>query len=451
MSVAESRSPQNPADVVANAPAAGGAGVAEAVRRARAAQRGWAGANAAERASALVSAADAVAGAAAELSALVVREVGKPVTEARGEVARSAAILRYYAQQVFDPIGALHEPSGAGLAYTRRRPRGVAGLITPWNFPLAIPLWKAAPALAFGNTVVLKPAPQALGCALRLAELLGLPEDVFQVVPGDAEEGAALIEAVDVVSFTGSAAVGRTVSVAAAGRGVPVQAEMGGQNAAIVLDDAALETAAAQIAAAAYGYAGQKCTATKRVITVGNAAEVREALVAAIAKLGVGDPADPGTAVGPLIEEAARDRVVAATVGGRVLAGGEALARDGWFAAPTLVDGVPGDHLLARDEVFGPICLVQDAGSVDEAVALANGVRYGLSAAVYTRDLDRALDVSARLDAGLIKVNAPTSGVDFYLPFGGEKDSSFGPREQGKAAQEFYTSTHTVALGPAGG
>ncbi|GII70435.1 aldehyde dehydrogenase [Sphaerisporangium melleum] len=450
MGVVESRSPQNPADVVASAPAAGGAGVAEAVRRAREAQRGWAGANAAERASALSSAAAAVAGAAGELAALAVREVGKPITEAKGEVARAAAILRYYSQQVFDPVGAVHEPSGSGLSYTRRRPHGVAGLITPWNFPLAIPLWKAAPALAFGNAVVLKPAPQALGCALRLAELLGLPEDVFQVVPGDAEEGVALIEAADVISFTGSAAVGRKVAVAAVGRGVPVQAEMGGQNPSVVLDDANLEAAAGQIAAAAFGYAGQKCTATKRVITVGNGAEVREALVAAIAKLGVGDPADPGTAVGPVIEREARDRVLAATAGGRVLAGGQALDRDGWFAAPTLVDGAEPGHVLAREEVFGPICLVQDAGSVEEAVALANGVPYGLASAVYTRDLDRALEVSSRLESGLVKVNTPTTGVDFYLPFGGEKDSSYGPREQGKAAQEFYTTTHTIAIAPAG-
>ncbi|MDH2430241.1 aldehyde dehydrogenase family protein [Sphaerisporangium sp. TRM90804] len=450
MSVVESRSPQSPADVVASVPAAGAEGVAGAVRRARAAQGAWAGANAAERGAALGRAADAVAGAAGELAALVVREVGKPVTEAKGEVARAVAILRYHAQQVFDPVGAVHEPSVSGLSYTRRRPRGVAGLITPWNFPLAIPLWKAAPALAFGNAVVLKPAPQAVACALHLAELLALPDDLFQVVPGGAEEGTALVDAADVVSFTGSAAVGRKVAVAAASRGVQAQAEMGGQNAAIVLDDANLEAAAAQIAAAAFGYAGQKCTATKRVITVGNAAEVRDALAAAVSKLAVGDPSDPGTAVGPLIGQAARDRVLSAAAGGRVLAGGEALDRDGWFAAPTLVDGVPGDHVLACDEVFGPICLVQDAGSVEEALALANGVRYGLVSAVYTRDLDRALEVSGRLDTGLVKVNSPTSGVDFYLPFGGEKDSSYGPREQGKAAQEFYTSVRTVTLAPAG-
>lgn len=452
MNPIESRSPHDPADLVASSPAAGRSGVDEAVASARAAQRDWAARNAAVRAAALARAADAVEGAAGELAALVVREVGKPVAEARGEVARSVSILRYYAQQVFDPVGAVHEPSGAGLLFTRRRPLGVAGLITPWNFPLAIPLWKAAPALAFGNAVVLKPAPQALACALRLAELLDL--DAFRVVPGDAEEGAALVEAADVVSFTGSAAVGALVRAAAVRRGVPVQAEMGGQNPAIVLPDADLEVAAAQIAAAAMGFAGQKCTATKRIIAVGNGDDVRQAVLAAVARLGFGDPSDPATAVGPLIDKAARDRVVAAASGavasgGRILTGGRSAdGLGGWYAEPTLVDGLPADHPLACEEVFGPICVVQDAASADEAVALANGVRYGLASAVYTRDLDRALDISARLDTGLVKVNAPTSGVDFYLPFGGEKDSSYGGREQGKAAQDFYTSTHTVTISP---
>ncbi|MGW4423717.1 aldehyde dehydrogenase family protein [Streptosporangium sp. NPDC004631] len=452
MNPIESRSPHDPTDLVASSPAAGRSGVDAAVASARTAQRDWAARNAAVRAAALARAADAVEGAAGELAALVVREVGKPVAEARGEVARSVSILRYYAQQVFDPVGAVHEPSGAGLLFTRRRPLGVAGLITPWNFPLAIPLWKAAPALAFGNAVVLKPAPQALACALRLAELLDL--DAFRVVPGDAEEGAALVEAADVVSFTGSAAVGALVRAAAVRRGVPVQAEMGGQNPAIVLPDADLEVAAAQIAAAAMGFAGQKCTATKRIIAVGNGDDVRQAVLAAVARLGFGDPSDPAVAVGPLIDKAARDRVVAAASGavasgGRILTGGRSAdGLGGWYAEPTLVDRLPADHPLACEEVFGPICVVQDAASADEAVALANGVRYGLASAVYTRDLDRALDISARLDTGLVKVNAPTSGVDFYLPFGGEKDSSYGGREQGKAAQDFYTSTHTVTISP---
>jgi alpha-ketoglutaric semialdehyde dehydrogenase len=443
-----SRSPKNESDVVKDVAASGARGVARAGERARGVRRDWARRPAAERSAALTAAADRIA-AATDLVDLVVREVGKPLTEARGEVARCVAILRYYGQQVYDPIGSLHE--GPGLLFTRRRPRGVAGLITPWNFPVAIPLWKAAPALAFGNTVLLKPAPEATACALRLAELLDLPDGVFTVLPGDAEEGRALVEAADVVSFTGSVAVGGTVVSAAAARGIPVQAEMGGQNPAIVLPDADLERAAAQIAAAAMGYAGQKCTATKRVIGVGRGVgDLRDALVAAVENLKVGDPAEAGTVVGPVISEAARDRVVAATRGGRVLTGGRALDGPGWFVEPTVVDELPAGHELGCEEVFGPICALQHAADVESALELANGVRFGLVSAVYTRDLDAALDLSGRLETGMIKVNSPTAGVDFYLPFGGEKASSYGPREQGKAAADFYTSTHTVTIAPGG-
>lgn len=437
-----SRSPHNPFDIVAET--AAGDPVAAATA-ARTAQHDWARRPAAERSAALTAAADRIAAAADELAGLIVREVGKPLTEATGEITRSVAILRYYSQQVFDPIGAVHE--GPGLLFTRRRPRGVAGLITPWNFPLAIPLWKSAPALAFGNAVVLKPAPEATACALRLAELLDhLPKGLFTVVPGDAAEGQAITDNTDLVSFTGSTTAGRAVAAAAVERGIPVQAEMGGQNAAIVLPDADLEIAAGQIAGAAMGYAGQKCTATKRVITVGT--DIRDALVAAVERLPVGDPASPGTVVGPVIDFAARKRIIAATTGGKVLTGGTALDHDGSYAAPTVVDDIPTDHVLAREEVFGPICAIQHADNIDEAVALANGVTAGLVAAVYTRDLDAALDIGSRLDTGMIKVNAPTTGVDFYLPFGGEKASSYGSREQGKAAQDFYTSIHTITLSP---
>ena len=295
-----------------------------------------------------------MADATDELSTLMVREVGKPLGEAKGEVARSVAILRYYAQQVFDPIGAVHEPSSRGLLLTQRRPRGVAGLITPWNFPLAIPLWKAAPALAFGNAVVLKPAPEATACGLRLVELIAdrrCRDGLLGCVPGDAVAGRAIVAEADVVSFTGSTAIGVSVAQAAAQRGVPVQAEMGGQNPAIVLPDADLDAAAAQIANAAAGYAGQKCTATKRVIVVGDAARFRDAFVDAVEALVVGDPADPDVLVGPVIDKDARDRVLAAAedaerVGGRVLTGGVALDQDGWFVAPTVVEGVPANHTL---------------------------------------------------------------------------------------------------------
>ncbi|MCS0634758.1 aldehyde dehydrogenase family protein [Streptomyces sp. LP05-1] len=445
-----SRNPADPADLVLTVPSAGADGVRAAVAAARTAAGPWARAGAAARATALHTAARRLEDAAEELAALVRREVGKPVTEARGEVARTVAVLRYYAQAPYEPVGAVHEPAaGEGLLLTRRTPYGVAGLVTPWNFPLAVPVWKAAPALATGNAVVLKPAPPATACALRLAELLGgaLPDGLFTVVPGGAGEGAALVGAADVVSFTGSTAAGRTVVRAATDRGLPVQAEMGGQNAALVLPDADPGAAADQIALALAGYAGQKCTATRRIIVVGDGAPLAEALVARLAALRTGDPGDPETVCGPLISAGARDRVLAAPSGGRVLSGGAAPAGlDGWYALPTLVDRLPAGHRLATEEVFGPVAALFPVPDPEAAVALANAVPYGLVASVHTTDLDAALRCADRLDTGLVRINAPTTGVDFHLPFGGAKASGHGPREQGKAALEFYTRTRTVSL-----
>jgi alpha-ketoglutaric semialdehyde dehydrogenase len=231
---------------------------------------------------------------------------------------------------------------------------------------------------------------------------------------------------------------------------------MGGLNASIVLSDADPQRAATVVAGAAMGYAGQKCTATSRAIVVGDPAPFTEALVAAVGDLTVGDPADQATVVGPVITEPARDRVVsaaeeAAAAGGRLLTGGRAGEGGGWFVAPTLVDRLAPDARLAQEEVFGPITVVLAVADEDEAVRVANGVRYGLVGSVFTGDLDRALGLAARLDTGMIRVNAPTSGVDYLAPFGGEKDSSFGPREQGKAARDFYTSTRTITMLPAGG
>src|SRR5215207_713813 len=436
----ESRSPQRPDELVAEFEEAGAEAVAAAAGRARTAAGPWAAGSALERSAALERAADALAGAAPELTGLMVQEVGKPVTEAGAELSRGVGILRYYAQQALDPDGETYPgPSPAGLLLARRRPRGVAGLITPWNFPVAIPLWKAAPALAFGNAVLLKPSPDATGLALYLAELLvpALPGDLFQVLPGGAGTGQAMVEEVDCLSFTGSVAVGRQVAVAATGRGIPSQAEMGGLNASIVLPDADPERAATVIAGAAMGYAGQKCTATSRAIVVG-------------------DPAAEATVVGPVITEQARRRVVeaaeqAASAGGRLLTGGKAGDGPGWFVAPTLVDNLDPGARLAQEEVFGPIAVVLAVPDTDQAVAVANGVGYGLVSSVFTGDLDRALGLAARLDTGMIRVNAPTSGVDYLAPFGGEKGSSFGPREQGKAARDFYTSTRTITILPAEG
>jgi alpha-ketoglutaric semialdehyde dehydrogenase len=452
----ESRSPQSPDDLVVRAPESGAAEVAEAVERTRVAGAGWARRPATERAAALNACADALAGAASEVSALVVREVGKPAGEAAGEIARGVAILRYFAQAALLPEGdVLPAADGVSLLHTRRRPHGVAGLITPWNFPVAIPLWKAAPALAFGNGVVLKPAEQSPAVALRMAELFAeaLPEGVLTVVTGGGAAGAALVERADAVSFTGSVGAGAHVRRAAAERGIPVQCEMGGQNASVVLPDADLDAAARAIANAAMGYAGQKCTATSRVIVVGDADGFAERLVAAVEALGVGDPAAPGTAVGPVIEREARDAVTgaaerAASRGAKVLTGGRRLDRDGWFVGPTVVTAVPDGDELLTEEVFGPICAVVPAASPEAAVEAANAVRHGLVAALFTRDLGHALTLAPRFDVGMAKVNAPTTGVDFHAPFGGAKESSYGPREQGPAAREFYTRTTTVTLTP---
>jgi aldehyde dehydrogenase (NAD+) len=450
-----SRSPQQPSDLVVEVAAASPDEVGRRTQAARRSAAQWTRGAAGERAAALDAGAALLERMADELTALIVREVGKPLAESRGEVGRSVAILRYYAQQVYDPIGDLHAPSGRGLLFSERRPHGVAGLITPWNFPLAIPLWKAAPALAFGNAVVLKPAPQATAVALRLAELLDdvLPADLFAVVPGDAETGRAVIEHSDCVSFTGSAGVGAQVAAAAVARGLPVQAEMGGQNASIVLPDIDPAAAAAQVTNGAFSYSGQKCTATRRVIVVGDQPAFVEALVESARALPVGDPKDGATVIGPVIDEFAQGNVLnagaeATRAGGRVLCGGGAPYDDAWYVAPTLVDGLARDHRLCQEEVFGPLCTVLSAPDEATALALANDVRYGLVTGIYTSDLDRALRLVDGVETGLVKVNAPTSGVDFYLPFGGVKASSYGAREQGKAARDFYTFTRTVTLAP---
>ncbi|MEU7500201.1 aldehyde dehydrogenase family protein [Streptomyces griseofuscus] len=449
-----SQNPADPSDVLVSVPAAGGFTSVRAVEQARAAQPGWFAVGAAARSAALGAVADAVDAAADELAALAVREVGKPLTEARAEIARTAAIWRYYAQAPFEPEGAVHEqPAGGGLLLTRRRPYGVAGLITPWNFPFAIPAWKAAPALATGNTVVLKPAPEATACAQRLAEIVhrAVPPGVFTVLPGGPSEGAAVVSAADVISFTGSTGVGRRVVRTATERGIPVQAEMGGLNAAIVLPDADITRAAGHIADAIAGYAGQKCTATSRVIAVGAALDpLREALTEALRARPAGDPAHPATVCGPVISRQARDRVLQARQGLPELVGAAVSARpNGWYAAPALVEKVPSGHRLLNEEVFGPLAALLPAEDLDHAVRMTNSVPYGLVASVHTASLDAVLHGLDHLDTGMIRVNAPSTGVDFHLPFGGVKASSHGPREQGHEALAFYTSGRTYSLAPA--
>ncbi|MEU8887509.1 aldehyde dehydrogenase family protein [Streptomyces sp. NPDC048442] len=445
-----SRNPSDPRDVVVDVASTGVWRTVEAADHARDAYRSWYAAGAAARSAALTAAAHSVEQAAAELADLAVREVGKPLTEARAEVSRTVSIPRCYAQLPYEATGSVHEPaSGAGLLLTRRRPRGVAGLITPWNFPYALPVWKAAPALAAGNTVVLKPAPEATACALRLTELLqqALPKGVFTLVPGGAPEGNALASAVDAVSFTGSAATGNAVVRTATAHGIPVQAERGGLNAALVLPDADPARAAAHIATAIAGYAGQKCTATSRVIAVGAAlGPLRDALADALRAIPAADPAQPTTLCGPLISEQARRKVLEAARDVPLLAGGKPVEGPGWYAGPTLAEQVPSGHPLLHEEIFGPLAVLLHATDLDQAVRMANAVPCGLVTSVHTGDLDATLHGLNSLDTGMIRLNAPSTGVDFPLPFDGTKSSSHGPREQGRSALDFYTSTHTYSL-----
>ena len=448
--------PHRPSDVVAEFAPTPPAGVGEAVERAAAAQPGWAARPAAARGAALAAAADELESRTAEVTGLMVREVGKPVAEAGGEVGRAVAVLRYYAQQVLSADGETYPASdGRSWLVVRRRPLGVCGLVTPWNFPVALPAWKAAPALAWGNTVVLKPAPQSTALGLLLGDLLArhVAPGCCEVVIGDGEQGRALVEheRVAALSFTGSSAVGRQVAAAAAGRGARVQCEMGGLNPSVVLADADLDAAAAVIAGAAMGYAGQKCTATSRVIVDHAVADrFRPLLVRAIEALGVGDPAAADTVVGPVIDEPARDAALEAIgrAGGRRLTGEQDPPPDGYYVRPTLVELDDTDSVLAREEVFAPVAAFLVADGPDDALRLANDVRYGLSGAVFTRDLRRALEFMQGMEAGLVRVNAATSGVDFHAPFGGIKDSSYGPREQGLAARDFFTETQTLLVTP---
>jgi aldehyde dehydrogenase (NAD+) len=283
-----------------------------------------------------------------------------------------------------------------------------------------------------------------------------LPEGAVELTQGAGEAGAALVAhpGVAAVSFTGSEAVGHGVAVALAERGAAAQCEMGGQNAAVVLADADVEAAAGMIASAAMGYAGQKCTATGRVICEQPLlSDMRDALADAIGRMVVEGPEDPGCQVGPLITPAARERALGAIArakdaGGRIVTGGDAVDVPGNYLQPTLIETDDPGAEVAQQEVFAPVCALLGAPDSSAAAEIARGVRYGLSTGVYTRDLDRALELARDLDTGLVRINQPTSGVDFHVPFGGEKASGFGPREQGRAAREFYTSTRTILISP---
>jgi alpha-ketoglutaric semialdehyde dehydrogenase len=450
----QSINPHSPSDIVHEFEPAGSDAVARAVVRARDQYPEWSRQPAQVRGVALNKIADDLERHVNPLVDMMVREIGKPIVEARAELARAVSIFRYFSQAVLMPDGATYPaPDGQSLLAARRFPLGVCGLITPWNFPVAIPSWKAAPAIGFGNSVVLKPAPQATATADLLTTIISryLPEGVFQMLPGGKKTGEALVRQPDVVavSFTGSVVGGRAVAQRCIARGARAQCEMGGQNPSIVLADANLARAATTIALAAMGYAGQKCTATSRIIVEESVYDqFRVQIIEAVERLGIENPASESCAVGPLIGQGARNSAAdaIASSSGRVLTGGEVLESEGFYLRPTLVEINEPSDLLVQEEIFAPVAALLKAGSVDQAVAIANDVRYGLVASVFTSDLEQAITVLPNLEAGLVRVNASTTGVDLHTPFGGSKASSVGPREQGDAARDFYTESRTLQL-----
>lgn len=462
----EDRDPSDAREVLARVPGGDAVLVDRAVTAAVAARDTWGRASGPTRAEALHRAAGTLSARRDELAHMMAREVGKPVGEAGQEVDRGVAILRYFAAEAVHPNGQVIPAQTAGsLQFSLRQPLGAVAVISPWNFPVAIPLWKIAPALAFGNSVVWKPAETASLTASMLAQVFaaaGLPAGALNLVLGTgATTGAALTahEGVCAITFTGSNAVGMSIAQTAAARNIKFQLEMGGKNAALVAADADLSQAARLVAAGAMRFAGQKCTATSRVIVQ---REVLDAFVArlvdAVRALPLGPATDPASAVGPLISAGAVAQVERYSAdggaSGAVVCGGtrpsEAALAHGYFFMPTVIVGVPASAPVAQEEVFGPLLVVQPARDLDEAIALANGTRFGLSVSLFTRDINAALTYIARIQSGMVRVNGDTTGVDPHAPFGGMRASSSHSREQGPAAVEFFTEVKTVQLNPAG-
>ena len=447
--------PSRPVEAVTRWSAATVDQAVQAIDAAADAREGWRGTSIGDRCAILRVAGRLLEDRADDYAVELSREEGKIVGEARGEVLRAAAILEYFAGEASRPQGEIFAGGGRDQSLlVIDQPIGVVAVVTPWNFPIAIPAWKIAPALAFGNTVVWKPAPAASLIAMRLLECLleaGLPAGVVTLLHGGAEVGEAILAApgIDAISFTGSTAVGRVISQTAAERGLALQAELGGKNSLIVCDDADLDAAVHALVSGAFSGNGEKCTATSRVLVDSRIAEdflVRTRIAVEALRVGVATESD--TDVGPLVSSSARDRVRDAVLrtDGTVVIEATLPAAEGWFVSPTIVELEEPQGELWEEELFGPVVAVWRFASFEAAIEVANDSQFGLAAAVYTRDISRIRRAIERLDVGMLSINEPTTGGYPYVPFGGWKASAVGPREQGEAARHFYTRSKTVHL-----
>ena len=463
MELAEDRSPSDVSDVVGRYANGDASHVDEAVAAAREAQPGWFRTSPQTRANLLEAVAARILASVDGLGELLAREEGKTLAEAKGEVTRAGQLFRFFSGEALRMTGEIQQSTREGIEVAiRREPIGVVGIVTPWNFPIAIPAWKAAPALAFGNTVVWKPAalvPATAHALTRIIHEVGFPPGVFNLVTGPgADVGNAIVEHpdVDAITFTGSERTGRAIAVAATARLARVQLELGGKNPLVVLADADLDTAARVAVDGAYFQTGQRCTASSRLIVE---SAIHDRFVAAVTarmrELRVGHALDPHTQLGPVVDanQLAADEhylELARSTPGVTVHGGERVARDtdGHFLSPALIVGGDNDAVFNREEIFGPVAGVIEVADYDEALQVANDTPFGLASGIVTTSLKHATDFQQRSSAGMVMVNLPTAGVDPHVPFGGRKGSSYGPREQGAYARQFFTHTKTSYVQP---
>ena len=457
----ENRNPSDITDLIGTYAQAGTDQLDRALDSARTAQKQWQATGLEARQTALMQIGTALMARADELGALLSREEGKPRAEGRGEVYRAGQFFTYYAAEVLRQIGDNSDSVRPGIEIdVRRDPVGIVAVISPWNFPTATAVWKIAPALAFGNAVIWKPANLVPASAVALTEIIadaGLPAGLFNLVMGSgATIGEALVAhpAVNAITFTGSVATGRRIAASAIGNMPRMQMEMGSKNALVVMDDADIDLAVACAVNGAFGGTGQKCTASSRLIVHDAVHDMFvEKLVAATTALKVGHALEDGTQIGPVVSAGQLAEnldyvALARREGGEILCGGARLnmSHDGFYMEPCIVAGTGNDWRINREEMFAPIACVIRAGSYDEALALSNDTHFGLTAGIMTQSLARAADFRRRAETGVVMVNLATAGTDYHVPFGGRGDSSYGPREQGQYAVEFFTSTKTAYI-----
>ena len=457
--------PADTSDLIAEFPLATAADVRAAIDAAMAAQHGWKKTPGPERGRVLWRAADISRRRVDEIAQTLTREEGKILKEARGEVMKGISLLEYYAGEGFRMGGkTLPSESRDTFTYTIRQPLGCVGLIAPWNFPWAIPVWKSAPALVAGNAVVFKPAELTPATSALLAEIYeeaGLPPGVFNMIVGRGSVvGDAMVAAPELraISFTGSNAVGNALYVKAAQRGAKVTCEMGGKNAVIVMPDADLDKAATAIHGGAFGSTGQRCTATSRVIAHPDIkGQLVDRLVAMAEKMKLGPGLDQSSDMGPSVDEKQWSVVmdyisVGKSEGARLLTGGTrpASLTHGYFVQPTIFDGVSPGMRIFKEEIFGPVVSVTTANNLDEALKFANSVEYGLTTSIFTENISSVMKFVDEVETGMVHVNEPTVGGEAQLPFGGTKSTGVGEREMAEEGLNFFTEIKTVFINYSG-